>query len=159
MAEPLNSTIAIFPRSRSEPKFEQDYDEDYDATVKRNASFSPERAFFIPFEYVHRLPTRIPPPLRIEDSPDVKMTRTFQVVYSMTHNPVEPAINIAIDISHTFSEVQHSLRYYMNGHVSIIKPDLADEKDMRENFLEACIKQQVKEIEVYMAPMPRGILI
>ena len=41
----------------------------------------------------------------------------------------------------------------MNGHVSIIKPDLADEKDMRENFLEACIKQQVKEIEVYITSM------
>ena len=87
------------------------------------------------------------------------MARTFQVVYAMTHNPVEPAISIAIDISHTFSEVQHSLRYYMNGHVAIIKPELADERDLRENFLEACIKQKVKEISVYMAPMPRGILI
>ena len=157
MAKPLNSTIAIFPRSRSEPKFEQDYDEDYDATIKRSASFSPERAF-VPI-HVHGVPPRVPPQLRIEDAPALTMTRTFQVVYAMTNNPVEPAISIAIDISHTFSQVQHSLRYYMNGHVSIIKPDLADEKDMRENFLEACIKQQVKEIEVYMAPMPRGILI
>ena len=47
----------------------------------------------------------------------------------------------------------------MNGHVSITKPNLADERDLREKILEACIKQKVKEISVYMAPMPRGILI
>ena len=75
------------------------------------------------------------------------------MVYSMTHNPVEPAISIAIDISHTFSQVQYSLRYYMNGHVTITKPELADEGDLRENFLEACIKQKVKEISVYIRSM------
>ena len=154
MAKPFDSTIAIFPRSRSEPKFEQDYDEDYDATIKRNASFSPERAFFVPFEYVTRciLP-RAPPPLRLEDAPDLTMTRTFQVVYAMTNNLVEPAISIAIDISHTFSQVQHSLRYYMNGHVIITKPELADEGDLREFFFETCIKQKVKEISFYITSM------